>query len=458
VAATHRVLLALLAVYVIATTAIGRFTQTDEIAFKAAGREWAQNGCFAAPELAGFGHFDPPVERIWFAHMPIYTFVFGVFVKLFGFGATQSVLFDTLIHAMLAALTFALCRRMSPSSSPWSSLAAAALILPLGTPGRADEFAVCLAMGALLADNLAVAGVLFGLSAATSLFAAGILGLHALVLLATRPRPLRAFAILAVTGALVAAACIAPIVVPHPEALRQFAAHAKKQITSSYAWSFGFAWTYGKHFFAAALLPLVIAIAARQRKGIGTRFAGGAAAVVLILLFVPAKYYYYWFVAPLLIAASCATIAERRVPRVAVAICAIVYFAAMLQPLRQLAILAALPREQRLAPNVAIIRSIVPRGSHLLASEFWSSIADDVQYRSLVHGSPDYDAIDYVVLTGNGSGEPGRTQSLTPEQAAAIAPRFVVVHDNLNRDVPRLFGIPLSHSAAGFGTRILRKR
>jgi hypothetical protein len=36
------------------TIAIGRFTTTDEIAFKAAGREWARSGHFAAPELTGF--------------------------------------------------------------------------------------------------------------------------------------------------------------------------------------------------------------------------------------------------------------------------------------------------------------------------------------------------------------------------------------------------------------------
>lgn len=454
----HRALAALLAAYCVVVVSVGRFTATDEIMFKAAGREWAQSGRFAAPEISGFGHLDPPVESIWFGHVPVYTFLFGVFVKLFGFGAGQSVAFDALIHVMLAALTFVMCRRMSPASSPWTALIAAALVLPIGTAGRADELAVCLAMAALLARNVVLAGVLFGVSAATSVVAAALLGLHALVVIATGPRPLRTAAILAGSAALATLACLAPIVVPHPEALRQFGGHAREQFHSDFLWRIRFSWTYGRELIAAALLPLVIAMLARSKRGLAQRFAGSAAAVLLVILFVPAKYYYLWFVGPLLIAAACATVAEGRVPRVAVAMATVLYLFAMLQPLRRFAIAATLPPEQRLAPNVAIIRRIIPPGSTVLAGEFWSSIANDVRYRSLVHGDPDYDAIDYVIQIGNGSGTPGRPQGLTAAQEAAIASRFVVVHDNLNRDVPRLFGIPLSRSAWGFGTRILRKR
>src|SRR5687768_9667332 len=134
-------LLAILTLYIAATIAIGRFTTTDEIAFKAAGREWAESGRFAAPELSGFGGFEPPAEEIWLAHLPVYTFVFGLFVKLAGFGAMQTIAFDAVIHASLAALTFALCRRMAPAVSPCAALTAAILVLPLGMPGRADELA-----------------------------------------------------------------------------------------------------------------------------------------------------------------------------------------------------------------------------------------------------------------------------------------------------------------------------
>ena len=160
------VLGAMIVFYLAVTIAIGRFTTTDEIAFKAAGREWAQSGHFAAPELTGFAHLDPPVEQVWLAHLPVYTFLFGLFVKLLGFGAWQSVAFDALIHAALSVLTFLWTRRMAPQASPWPAVVAAALVLPLGTFGRADELAVCLGRARCCSSTqhpaAAGAGILFG--------------------------------------------------------------------------------------------------------------------------------------------------------------------------------------------------------------------------------------------------------------------------------------------------------
>src|SRR5271154_6086707 len=72
----------------------GRFVQMDEVFFKAAGREWAQSGTFAAPEIdgvptadpPGFLIMQPPLSQVWFAQLPGYTFLFGVFARAFGFG------------------------------------------------------------------------------------------------------------------------------------------------------------------------------------------------------------------------------------------------------------------------------------------------------------------------------------------------------------------------------------
>ena len=181
--------------------------------------------------------------------------------------------------------------------------------------------------------------------------------------------------------------------------------------------------------------------------------------VVLVVLFVPAQSYYLLFVLPVLAAASCSTLAERS-GRVASSIMAAafgLYLGGLATPIQQMMIHATLTGEQRLEPNVAIIRSLVPRGSVVLSSEYWSAIANDYDYRSLVHGEPDLDRIDYVILTGNGSGSPGTPQPLAPAQRAALAKRFVVIHDNLPRHVPRLFGFPLSRSGWGYGMLILRR-
>src|SRR5215831_18047809 len=99
-----------LGVYVVFQMAVGRFVQMDEVFFKAAGREWARSSHFAAPEIhgvptadpPGFLRMAPPLSEIWFAQPPVYTFLFGVFARLFGFGPMQCIVFDGLIHAILA--------------------------------------------------------------------------------------------------------------------------------------------------------------------------------------------------------------------------------------------------------------------------------------------------------------------------------------------------------------------
>jgi 4-amino-4-deoxy-L-arabinose transferase-like glycosyltransferase len=133
-----------------ATSLRPRLTTTDEIAFKAAGREWAQSGHFAAPELIGFRHLEPPAENVWFGQMPVYTFLFGVLTKLFGFGAWQSQLYDTLIHGILCLATFWITRARFPEAPPWTACLAGALLLPLTSPGRGDELAAILGSTALL--------------------------------------------------------------------------------------------------------------------------------------------------------------------------------------------------------------------------------------------------------------------------------------------------------------------
>jgi hypothetical protein len=441
-------LIAIVAAYCAITIAIGRFTTTDEIAFKAAGREWARSGHFAAPELSGFAHLQPPVEKIWLAHLPVYTFLFGVFVKLFGFGATQSVAFDALIHAALALLTFAHARRLG--ATPWIALLAATLVLPLGTFGRADELAVCFGMAALLVPP-AASGILLGLTAATNIVAAAFLGILALL----RVKSIRAALVMIATAAITFALCLAPILIAHPDAWRQFGSHASAQFTTTFSWGVTHSWIYGKQYLLSAAAALVIGIAAMflRPRTMWMRFAP-ACAVLLVLGLVAAKSYYLWFVTPLLIAAACATASELRESRgmqVAMLLAATLYGGAVIGPLQQQLIVATLPPSQRLAPNVAAVRAHVPPNSIVLASELWSSLANDLQYRSLVHAATRIEEIDYVILTGNGSGAPGVPQHPAPAN-------FDVVYDNLRRDVPRLLGIPLSRSGWGFGVRIYRSR
>lgn len=440
----------LLVLYVAFTIGVGRFTATDEIAFKAAGREWATHGRFAAPELSGFGEFDPPVEVIWFAHLPVYTFLFGVFVKVFGFGVWQSNAYDALIHVALVILTYRLARQWLANA--WPAAIAAAAVIPIANPGRADELAIVFGLGALLCINrrrFAFAGVLFGLCAATSAVAAFLIGLCAIVPIVEQKQFVRATLIIIATSAIACLACFAPILIAHPDAIRQFGSHAGHQFSSSLTWGITHSWIYGKQYILPAGAALLLALFAPRKL----RLIGPAIAMAIVVLLVPAKSYYLWYVTPIVFALAATTTHKLT------AIAALALYAwGIVIPVRQMLIVATLPTSQRLAPNVATIERTIEKNSIVLGSEFWSATANDLRYRSLVHANVDFDTVDYVILVSNGSGAPGKPQTLTPEQDAAIASKFVVVVDDLPRDVPRLFGVPLSHSAWGYGVRILKRR
>ena len=65
-------LLLLLAPFFVLEFIYPRFPDSDhEISFKSPGRNMSQGGPFAAPELEGFLHFNPPIERIFFPHPPL---------------------------------------------------------------------------------------------------------------------------------------------------------------------------------------------------------------------------------------------------------------------------------------------------------------------------------------------------------------------------------------------------
>jgi hypothetical protein len=355
---------------------------------------------------------------------------------------------------------------MAPQASPWPAVVAAALVLPFGTFGRADELAVCLGMSALLLVYAAIprpagAGLLFGITAATSIVAAAFLGAPALAYLVWKRRA-KECAILLLTAAASFAACLAPILIAHPSAWRQFGSHASAQFTTTIAWGVADSWVYGRHYLLSAAAALTIGMAAAivRRKDMLLRFAP-AFAVPIVICLVPAKAYYLWFVTPLLLAAACTTAWElraNRAMRLAAILATAMYAGAIVVPLQQQLIVALLPPDQRLAPNIAAVHAHVPKGSLVLASELWSSIANDVRYRSLVHGTTKIEDADYVILIGNGSGQVGVPQILDAHRQAVLASDFEIVYDNLRRDVPRLFGKPLSHSGWGYGVRIYRSR
>jgi hypothetical protein len=148
--------------------------------------------------------------------------------------------------------------------------------------------------------------------------------------------------------------CLAPILIAHPSAWRQFGSHASSQFTATLSWALAHSWIYGKQYLLSAAAALVIGVVAMyiRPRAMWMRFAP-AYAVVVVLGFVAAKSYYLWFVTPLLIAAACATASELREHRgmlIATLLAAMLYGGAVIGPV-------AAAAHRRHAPAVATTRN-----------------------------------------------------------------------------------------------------
>jgi hypothetical protein len=119
-------LLLLLVAFFIVEFAYPPFPSMDsEISRKAAGLHLSQGGAFAAPELEGFLHVDPPLERIYFVYPPLYTWLFGQWTRVTGFGWAACVGYDALISVLLAFVIYRL-----------AGIVADALLGPVSVSGR----------------------------------------------------------------------------------------------------------------------------------------------------------------------------------------------------------------------------------------------------------------------------------------------------------------------------------
>ena len=476
--------------YGVAELVPGRFTQTAEVFFKAAGRNWARTGRFGAPEIVGRLSTGPPLTEVYFAQPPVYTFLYGVYVKAVGFGPRSSIAYDVLIHLLLVWSAVAVARTVFALPWPVAGLSGA-LMLPLGTVGRPDELGIVFALCAALSfrsqrvTNTAtiLGGMFLGLCGATSLGALLLLGplvcwkpWQTASASSTRARWL----LLAVVGALTAAAaCIAPILISHPAAYRQLMAHAGEQ-SAALSWitrtarnsDSGFLnqWK-GAPAFGPAYIILVVGLWAFaimcwafDKARTSSNYSSivlTALSMLFLVVFMPGKYYYLWFSEAWLLIACAALATEiyrdlsprRRVALLAFG--AIAWIAAAAPYFRWKAILWTLPADQSLNSTVRQLREEIPADRVVVSSDYWWILADRDTVYDITFGNPEIDTVDFVIASGNGSGEPGTPVGLNSRYQDS---EFQVLYDHLNTVRPSLLGIPLSHSAYGFGAYVLKKK
>ncbi len=477
----HGATVALLACYLASSATVGQFPFIDEVAYKCAGFHWADSGHYAAPELTGLLSIDPPVEVIWAGYPPLYTFTFGLLVKLFGFGWRTCVLFDASIRVVLAWLTYRLARLLGPSLGPGAAWLAGLAVIPLGHAGRPDELAMCFGLAGMLFllqtpltwVRLALAGLLLGLSAATSPATGVVFGIvQAVLLFGADGQWLRNLGRLAVLGLLAGATLLLiclPLLLAHPGALRQFLAHAGRVPSPDFLGGllagFRFCWAVARCRLLAILGLAVLGAVAVSRHGLPCArvWLGAWAGLLFLVLFSSYRFTYFWFVGPIFLAAAVATMHSlwtvgRWRFRAFALVLGLAVLVGALPWLRSTCILYANPAGQALDRNFAEVASQIPPASVVVTDLYWWALADGRTVYDLNFGQPpSLDQVDYIVLSGNGSRTPGQPCSIPPDLQAYVRKHFHVVYDNLNRQPLRWFGVRLSASAYGFGPLILAR-
>jgi hypothetical protein len=480
------VLAVLSAAYCVLTLVPGRFAVTDEVFFKAAGRNWAQTGRFAAPELVGRLSEGPSLADVYFAQPPLYTFLFGVYVKLAGFSARSCIAYDLLIHMLLIWTAMAFARIVYGLAWGWAALCGA-LLLTLGTAGRPDELGIVFALWAAPAFRsrlseqvrIPVGGVALGLCLCTSLgaflFLSPVLVWELLETQRDFRRRISVFAVAALLCAITAAVCVSPILIAHPTAYRQMIEHAGEQSAVLSAvtgearnstlgligywatmirYGSSYAMLVGGLLLFAALCRLLDRSDDPAYRHIFILFVSLAA----MELVMPGKYPYLWFQGCWLLIA-CVELAARisdstsALPRrLLLAFGCCIWLAASLPAIRWAGIMWSIPAGQSLTNSTRRLLEEIPAGAGVMTTDYWWDLGNRDRVYDLVFSDPGASAVDYVVLSGNGSGKPGVPTDFRAKYKTGFAP----VYDDLNREPTRVLSQAISRSSYGFGAYVLK--
>jgi len=467
-----------------------RFPDNDEVFFKAAGRHLGAGGSFSAPELEGFLHFDPPVMRVFFAHPPIYSWLFGQTSRVLGMGWKVCVGYDGFISAVLSIFVFGLARRVGKTlgareaSHTFLSVVPALLTLLLRQPGRPDELGMIFGYAAvwtLSAGPVGIAtallsGFLTGLALCTS--TGVLLGFLPLIagfwlLHVDRARWPLLLALSAAGAVAATALCLVPIYLIEPTFYRQFLQHASAVVGSPLDRIRGETALLvrvapGRILVMLATLPLLILGLYRSwnaRPHLETLTIYIAPIVGFLLLFcLRSAHTYWWFLQPWFLIVALLVAARdwqrKKLSSLLPAAWLILWVSvALIWPAKAYVTRMTLPSDQRIAYCEERLRQIIPAGATVLTTSGWWALARDHTVLDTTFSEiDDLGRIEFFVGDSNGTGVPGKwMEPENPRYAELLRNEFEIIRDDLPREPVRIFGQRISRSAYGFGSIVLRR-
>jgi hypothetical protein len=461
--------------------------------FKSAGRNLAAGHGFAAPELENYARLDPPIQRVYFAHPPVYTWLFGQAVRLVGFGWRVCVGYDAVITALLAFCAWGLGGRLLDTLGKAGkrnyliALLPALAILLFRQSARPDELAMLFTYAniwLLLArpgrvSTAGLSGILWGLTLCTSTgVSLGFLPFVAACWLLQVDRTKWPLSLaLSAAGAMAASAiCLIPLYLIEPNFLRQFLQHAHVQILETSAWkriceALELAWQVApwRVFAMIATLPLYcfgLLVNWRTRPRAETIALFVAPLLGFLVLFcLRPVYTYWWFFQPwFMIVALIAAVQhwasgkKWRIVSVAWPIC--LFSIAAIWPAKGYCVRLLLPPEQRITQAEERLRETIPPDATVMTSDAWWMLAGDHTLLSPTFADvDDVKRIDFFVASSNGTGTPGRwVEPANLRYKQWLQEEFEVVRDDLPKQPTFVFGRRISRSGYGFGAIVLRRR
>jgi hypothetical protein len=494
----HLPLLLFVLAFFVLEFAYPRFPDTDhEILFKAAGWNASQKGAFAAPELEGFLNLDPPIEQVYFVYPPLYTWLFGQWSRVTGFGWAACVGYDALISAVLAFIVYALAGVVADSLlGPLSvsrraalAFVPALLTLLFRQVARPDELGMALGFANLYwlllpctpsprrPAEAFISGALAGLMLCTSpgVFLAFMPLLAAAWLLKVDDvlENARSLTAAALGALLVGALCLMPLYMTHPHFYRQFFHHLQSIPPHGFPSMLSGAWQVSRQsmFLLLATLPVFcLGMIALWRTGrIRETLALFVAPLVGfgLVCWVRGYFTYWWFLQPWFLLVAVIVAADfwwirrsRSMATITAGWLAAWVAVASAWPAKNYLIRMTLAPEQKLTTNVQKLRALIPTGASVLTATGWWALGNDRTVYDLGSNIKDLSRIEYFVTDSNGTGQPGvwvPPPYKRPRYQAMVKESFEVISDTLPRAPLQILGMRITNSAYGFGTIILRR-
>ncbi|WP_395750196.1 hypothetical protein [Prosthecobacter sp.] len=455
--------------------------QVDEIFFKSPGLSWASGTGWRSPEEPHYGGWQPPLNEVFASYPPVYPFLFGCCVKIFGFSWRVCAGYDAVIHILLSGVLILFLRSAAPSKQgmAWN---AGWLFLLSGYPPRPDQLAMSFGYGALALilgldekcgwRRLVLSGVLFGFCLGTSVPCSVALAPLLVALMLRRHRvfglTFKRFVVICGVATATALVIVLPVWLYHHGALAQNL-NATASITGyTFSTSLGHLFRYWYPvliavgiFMLPGVMALFVNLKLRQKEQVVSWLVWyGSISLPLAFFFLKSTFQgsYYWFFIPWLIAAlSQFHLYGPQVPRCTLAILLVGFLPLTGLNVRMMLGAYLTPSDQRIEAFRQTVEGLVPEGASVACGgDYWWLFAHRNQvYDLLNHAALQADQVDYVVVTGIGSGGADKHGSLPP---FAGGERFQLIHSQPGPSLPSLLGIPLFRSTFSPAPAVFRRK